>query len=275
MPARLNNNVHLKQIHHNMRIHFENAGTQIEKASSGMRVNRSSDDPAELALADRIDSEVKALVEGSRNVQQSILMLQVADGALGQITDIVQRMKTLATQAASSSYNQTDRSFINAEFQTLKDEIEHTAEFTTYNGINLLSAETEFAIQAGPFGSNNDVVRITIGDMRATGPELNLGPVSLETGQDVRAALDRLEEVHQKVVEERNHIAAFQNRLGLSATTTASIVDRMQGIEGEVRDADVAQTLSNLTRSQILTQTASSLALEADVDIKRILTLMQ
>ena len=87
MPARLNHNVSLKQLHHNMRLHFGNVGTQIEKAASGMRINRSSDDPASLALANSIDAEVKALAEGGRNVQQSVHMLQVADRPVHDATD--------------------------------------------------------------------------------------------------------------------------------------------------------------------------------------------
>ena len=275
MPARLNHNVNLKQVHHNMRIHFDNTGSQIEKAASGRRINRSSDDPAGLALADGIKSEIMALTEGSRNVQQSIQMLQVAEGALGQISAIVQRLQGLSAQSASSTYTDADRPGINSEFQALKNEIERIAEFTSYNGIKLLDSVREFTIQVGPAGDSNDVSRIVIGDMRTSGPTLNLDLVAIDTDLNARNALDQLQEVELKVLDERNRIAAFQNRLQLSATTTANIVEKMQSSESDIRDADMAQTLSNLSRSQIMAQTASSLAQEADIDIERILTLMQ
>lgn len=275
MPARLNHNVNLKQVHHNMRIHFDNTGSQIEKAASGRRINRSSDDPAGLALADGIKSEIMALTEGSRNVQQSIQMLQVAEGALGQISAIVQRLQGLSAQSASSTYTDADRPGINSEFQALKNEIERIAEFTSYNGIKLLDSVREFTIQVGPAGDSNDVSRIVIGDMRTSGTTLNLDLVAIDTDLNARNALDQLQEVELKVLDERNRIAAFQNRLQLSATTTANIVEKMQSSESDIRDADMAQTLSNLSRSQIMVQTASSLAQEADIDIERILTLMQ
>lgn len=275
MPARLNHNVNLKSINHNMQIHFGNAGTQIEKASSGMRVNRSSDDPASLALANGIRSEIHALAEGSRNVQQSIQMLQVAEGALGQITEMIHRMETLATQSASSTYNDSNRPGVNAEFQALKNEIDRIATFTTYNGINLLDSVGEYAIQAGPSEASNDVSRIIIGDMRASGPALNLDPVTVDSLGSSQAAIDRLEQARLNITAERNRIAAFQNRLELSVTTTASISERMQSAESSVRDADIAQILSNLTGSQIMAQTSSSLAQEATIDIERILTLLQ
>ena len=275
MPARLNHNVSLKQVHHNMRLHFGNVGTQIEKAASGMRVNRSSDDPASLALANSIDAEVKALAEGGRNVQQSVHMLQVAEGAMAQIAEIVQRMQELATQSATSTYNDNNRSGINTEFQQLKREIDRIAESTTYNGNILLDSERDFTIQTGPADASNNVAVIAFGNMRASGPRLKLDSITIETRPQSQAALDHLHDVHNQLVESRNQIAAFQHRLEQSATTTSSIIERMRSTEGSVRDADIAQTLTNLTRSQILAQTAGSLAQEADIDIDRILQLMR
>lgn len=275
MPARINHNAHLMQMHRNLGVHFENANRQIEQISSGNRVNRSSDDAASLALADGIDSELRALQEGGRNVQQSIQMLQVTEGALGQISNIVQRMQELAVQSSSSTYNDSNRPGANAEFQSLKSEINRIAEFTSYNGISLLSSDKEFAIQAGPSETSNDVSRIAIGDMRSTGPRLNLDATSIDTLPGAQQTIDRLQEGQQKVLDERNRIAAFQNRLQLSADTTASIVERMKSAESNIRDADIARAMSNLTRSQILSQTATSIAQEADTDISRILSLLQ
>jgi flagellin len=275
MPARINHNPHLKQVHRHLAVHFQGADTQLEQAASGHRVNRSSDDPASLALANGIRSETRALVEGGRNVQQSIQMLQVAEGALSQISDIIRRLRELASQAASSTYNDTDRPGINSEFQSLKNEIERIAQFTTYNGVILLNSRVEFAIQAGPSETSNDVSRLLVGDMRPGPTGLNIEDMSIETVANAQGAMDRLKTAQDIVLDERNRIAAFQNRLQLSAATTASIVERMQGAEANVRDADVARALANLSRSQILTETASSLAREADVDLERILSLLQ
>ena len=275
MPARINHNAHLMQMHRNLGVHFENANRQIEQISSGNRVNRSSDDAANLALADGIDSELRALQEGGRNMQQSIQMLQVTEGALGQISNIMQRLQELAVQSSSSTYNDSNRPGANAEFQSLKNEINRIAEFTSYNGISILSSDKEFAIQAGPSETSNDVSRISIGDMRSTGPRLNLDSTSIDTLPGAQQTIDRLQEGQQKVLGERNRIAAFQTRLQLSAETTASIVERMKGVESNIRGADVARAISNLTRSQILSQTATSIAQEADTDISRILSLLQ
>ena len=275
MPATLNHNVNLQHINRNMQIHFGNTGTQIEKASSGMRINRPSDDPASMALANGIHSDIYAMAEGSRNVQQSIQMLQVAEGALSQITEMIQRMGSLATQSASSTYSDANRPGVNAEFQALKNEIDRIAEFTTYNGMHLLDSVDEYTIQAGASEASNDVLHIAIGDMRAMGPELNLDPVTADTLENSQDAIDRLEMARLNLTSKRNHIAALHNRLELSVETAASITASMLATESNVRSADFAQTLSSLTNSQIMMQTAGSLAYEADIDVDRILSLLQ
>jgi len=275
MPATLNHNVNLQHINRNMQIHFGNTGTQIEKASSGMRINRSSDDPASMALANGIHSDIYVMAEGSRNVQQSIQMLQVAEGALSQITEMIQRMGSLATQSASSTYSDANRPGVNAEFQALKNEIDRIAEFTTYNGMHLLDSVDEYTIQAGASEASNDVLRIAIGDMRVMGPELNLDPVTADTLENSQDAIDRLEMARLNLTSKRNHIAALHNRLELSVETAASITASMLATESNVRSADFAQTLSSLTNSQIMMQTAASLAYEADIDVDRILSLLQ
>lgn len=275
MPAHINHNVHLKQVSRNLNLHFAGAARQVEKLASGKRINRSSDDPASLALANAIHSEVRVLAEGGRNVQQSVHLLQVAEGALSEISNMLQRMQELASQAASATYSDVDRGSINIEFSALKAEIERIANFATYNGVPLLNSDREFAIQAGPSEASNDVSRIRIGDMRVSGPNLDIDSLTTDSLHSGQEALDRLQLTQEKVLSARNRISAFQNRLQLSAETTTSIIERMVNSESEVRDADVARSMSELTRSQIMVQTASSFALEADAEIEQILSLLQ
>lgn len=275
MPARIGHNAHLREVHRHLSVHYADAARQVEALSSGQRVNRASDDPASLALADGIQSEVRALTEGGRNVQQSVGLLQVAEGALGQMTAIVQRMQALAAEAASATYGDTDRSAMNHEFQTLKQEVDRIAAFTTYNGIPLLDAEKELTIQAGPSEASNDVCRISLGDMRASGERLGMADLSLGTAADAQHAMDALDLSQGALLDERNRIAAFQNRLELSATTTEGIVQAMYGSEAEIRGADIAASVNALTRSQILAQAAASMAGDTATDLERVLSLLQ
>ena len=275
MPARINHNVHLQQVTRNLSLHFEKASRQIEQLASGHRVNRASDDPASVSLADGINSEIRTLAEGNRNIQQSIHMLQVADGALSHISDMVLRMRSLAVQGASDIYTDDDRQNLNGEFVALRAEIDRIAEVTRFNDIPLLNKEHVFAIQAGSTEASNDVSRITIRDMRASGQTLELGELRIGTLRDAQEIMPRLQRAHEAVVEERNHIAAFQQRLELSIDTGISVLEKMRSSEADIRDTDLVRATSDLTRSQILSQTAASFASDADMDIERILSLLK
>lgn len=275
MPAQIDN-AHLKQVHRHLGLHQAEAARAIEHLSSGQRVERSGDDPASLYLADSFNAEVRAIAEGNRNTQQGIGMLQVADGALSQVSEIVQRLQTLAVEAATGLFKEEDRGSIDQEFQVLKEEIDHIAGATLYNGVPLLEAERRLTIQMGPsVASGNDFVELEFSDMRAKGPYLNIGSLTVATTQNAAEAISQLRLVEQKVSDERNRIAAFHNRLELSSNTATAAIVRMRDTESAVRDLDVARAVADLTRAQILSQAAASFAVEADADIDRVLSLLQ
>ncbi|MFH1566478.1 MAG: flagellin [Gemmatimonadota bacterium] len=386
MPAQINNHAHLQQLNRNLSLHYAGAARQMGQLSSGLRVSRSSDDPASLALADGIHSEIRAVAEGARNIEQTFSLLQVAEGTLGEITNMVGRMHSLAMEAASSVYSDRDRVNINAEFLQLREEIDRTAGAATYNGRHLLtganphleaastalagaattgvndirisdavagtytfadsrgdgrltlgngvltqtmdlgdqleqgaipagehrvvifdelgirvtlngpgvvgapgryadgaldgqtivvSASTGFTFQVGPTEASNDVSRIRIPDMRASGPELAMESLSLRTMEDAQQALARLRQIQDQVTVERDHIGAFQNRLELSINTSMSVLERMQSAEADFREVDVARSVADLTRSQILAEAATSMSLSANTDTERILNLLR
>ena len=386
MPARINHNVVLRQIHRSMALHGAGVARQIEQLSSGNRVNRSSDDPASLALANGIQSEVRAIAEGTRNIQQTFALLQVAEGSLSEIANMIGRMRDLAMQASSSVYNDVDRQSINSEFNALRAEIDRIAAASEYNGRHLLTGSdmtvnrastaltgatasgisdirvsdavsgtytfvdapgdgqitlgngiltqtisvddrlvdgavstgthavvpfdrlgiritlngpevlgapgeyvdgaldgqtiivdeiTGFTFQFGPSETSNDVAVIHLADMRATGPHLGMADLSFVTVRDAQLSLERLAEIQQKVTVERNRLGAFQNRLELSVDTSMSVVERMLGTEAEIREVDLAKSVSEMTKSQILSQVAVRMALEVDADIGRMLSLLQ
>ena len=275
MPVRINHNVHLQEIARSLSLHHAQAARQIEQLASGNRVNRSSDDPASLALADTISSEVRVLAEGNRNIQQSIHMLQTADGALGEINDMILRMRTLSVQAATANYQDRDRRNLNTEFQALRAEIDRVAEATEFNGIKLLNDVSTFMIQAGPTETSNDVTRLVLGNMRASGETLAITGHTVSTLPNAQRAMQRLRQAHELVVEERNRVAAFQRRLELSAETGLNIVERMRDSAGELRNVDIVQATTTMTQAQILAQVAASMGVSAHLDIDRVLSLLQ
>jgi flagellin len=276
MPARINHNPHLKQVHRNLTLHYAEAAKQIEHLSSGSRVDRASDDPASLYMADTFVAEVRAVAEGNRNAQQGIGLLQVADGALGQLTEIVQRMQTLAVQASTGLYTDEQRNSLDVEFEGLKSEMDRIAKATTYNSTPLLEGGRDFTVEIGPsVASGNDFVQFSLNDMSAQGPHLNIGGLTIDTARSARDALAQLQRVEAQVAEERNKVAALHNRLDLNSTTSTSIIEKLHEAESSVRDLDVARAMTALTRSQILSQAAASLAVESDADIDQVLALLK
>ena len=386
-PTRINHNAHLTDVHRNLSVHNAGASRQIGMLSSGLRVERASDDPASLALADGIASEVRAIAEGTRNIQQTFALIQVADGSLNEISAMVNRMRELAMQASTSVFNDADRANIDSEFNELRSEIDRIAGSTTYNGRNLLTgannvlsdastalsqasttgltdilvsnataatytfvdtpgdglltlgngtqtqtipvdaileedggiAEGAFqkvrfkslgvevtltgegvrgaagrytdgaldgqtlvvealgglSFQVGPSETSNDVSHVDIRDMRATGGTLNLGSISIANRRDAQAALTQLSVAVDTVSAERNRLGAFQNRLQLSIATSESVMERMVDAESQIREVDIARAASSMARQQILAQAATSIAVEADQDVERILSLLR
>ncbi len=276
MPARIDHNAPLKQIQRNLGLHQAEAARAIEHLSSGQRVERSSDDPASLFLADSFTAEIRAFAEGNRNAQQGIGMLQVVDSSLGQMSEVIQRLQTLAVQAATGLFKEEERGSIDREVQLLKDELDRIAGSTLYNGAPLLQADRRVAVQTGPSAaSSRDFIELEFRDMRARGPFLNIGALTVGTIQDAGEAISQLRLVEEKVSGERNRIAAFQNRLELSSSTSTLAIQRLRETESAVRDIDMARAVTDMTRAQILSQAAASFAVEADADIDRVLSLLQ
>lgn len=276
MTLRLQNSAHLKNMHLNLNVHFDKVARQMEQISSGQRVNRSSDDAASVGSADGLQAEMRVLSQGSRSIQQSHNLLQIADTALGEISQMLQRMKALTVQSSSSTINDDQRQATNSEFQQLKNEITRMAESTQYNGLSLLTSDTQdIILQAGPSGTSNDLVEFNIGDMRASGSSMQLGGVSVDVQKSSIKAMDTIDQAIEKVIQIRSKLGALQNRFELSVDATNSIIERVQGVESSIRDADIAQAVSQMTRSQIMSQTATSLAKEADVDIEGLLSLLR
>ena len=276
MPARINHNPHLSRVHRNMALHYTQASKQIEHLSSGNRIDRASDDPASLYMADNFSSEVRVVAEGNRNAQQGIGMLQVADGALGQLGEIVQRMQSLAVQASTGLYTDEQRGSLDVEFEGLKSEMDRISKATTYNNTPLLDAERGVTIEIGPsIASGNDFVQFSLNDMSAQGAHMNIGSLTIDTVNNARQSLNQLQQVEQKVADERNKVAALHNRLDLNSTTSNSIIEKLHEAESNVRDVDVARAMTELTRSQILSQAAASLAVESGADINQVLSLLR
>lgn len=243
------------------------------RISSGLRITRAADDAAGLAVAENLDSNARSLRQASRNANDGISVIQVAEGATNEVANIIKRMRELAVQSASGTLANSERSFIDEEYQQLAAEVDRIAAVTTFNGVNLAdgSAPT-IEVQVGSMNSADDLIDITAGDLRATTLAL---PADLLTAADARTALDSLDVALRTVNSYRSSFGAAQNRLEATLRNLSTFVEGMGAAESRIRDADYAFETSEMTKFQTMQQAGVSVLAQANQLPQSALRLLQ
>ncbi|MEW5772323.1 MAG: flagellin [Thermodesulfobacteriota bacterium] len=264
---------------------FFSLSSSVQRLSSGLRINSAADDAAGLAIRELMRADIASMHQGVRNINDAISLIQTADGALAVVDEKLIRMKELAEQAATGTYNSDQRLIIDSEYQAMASEITRIANATDFNGIHLLngnlsgpnSAHNGSALTAtGPlkvhFGVGNDCAEdyYYISIDTATASALGLGNssavgagFSISTQQGAQQAL---EAVNQAIVSKdkiRAHLGALQNRL-YAVTNLVIMAENLQAAESRISDVDVAQEMTMFVRSQILSQAATAMLAQAN-----------
>ena len=280
----INNNSMATDVANNLTSHYANLKTTTQRLSTGLRVNSAADDAAGLAIRELMRTDIAALQQGVRNANDAISLLQTADGALGIIDEKLTRMKELAEQAATGTYDSTQRLMIESEYQAMASEITRIANATDFNGIQLLngnlssdthngSALTSTGKMKVHFGSANDSAEdyyyIQIGTSTASA----LGVGNQAVGTDGRtistqeAAQKALVAVTNAVVSKdkiRAHLGALQNRLENTVSNLTTQAENLQAAESRISDVDVATEMTKFVRNQILTQSSVAMLSQAN-----------
>ncbi len=269
--------------------HYNNLSKSVQRLSSGLRVNSAADDAAGLAIRELMRSDVTTLNQGVRNANDAISLIQTADGALGVIDEKLIRMKELAEQAATGTYNSTQRLIIDSEYQAMASEITRIANATDFNGVKLLDGSLagrhngkgvsdanlnstgELKIH---FGVGNDSAEdyyyINIGSAKAAdlgvGNEAALTKAGhdISTQENAQKALVALDEAIVSKDNIRAHLGALQNRLENTITNLQTQAENVQAAESRISDVDVATEMTNFVKNQILTQSAISMLAQAN-----------
>ncbi len=261
---------------------YGNLATSVQRLSTGLRVNSAADDAAGLAIRELQRADIAALHQGARNANDAVSMIQVADGALGVIDEKLIRMKELAEQAATGTYDSTQRLMIESEYQAMASEITRIANATDFNGVHLLDGSLSGAHDGKPlsqkgsikihFGTGNDSAEdyyyVTIGS--CTSSSLGVGMSATGAGHDVSTqenAQKALNAITQAIVSKdkiRAHLGAMQNRLENTITNLTTQAENLQAAESRISDVDVATEMTNFVRNQILTQSAVAMLSQAN-----------
>ena len=252
---------------------MNSAGTQknLEKLSSGYRINRSADDAAGLAISEQMRSKINGLNQATANAQDAVGLIQTAEGALTETHAMLQRMVTLATQSANGTYNSTARDSIQKEVTALDKEIARIAEKTDYNGINPLKAAATGKMQVGPTA---DEV-LTIAYLKMDSSALHVNSLSVSTVSKANAAITTINTAINTVSGYRADLGAAQNRLEHTINNLKVTSENMTAAESRIRDTDMAKEIAAFTKNNILNQAAQSMLAQANQTPQGVLQLLR
>ena len=237
----------------------------VARLSSGMRINKSADDAAGLAISSKMSAHIRGLSQSKRNANDAISLIQTAEGGLNEINSLLTRMRELSVQAATGGTLVTsDRSALNQEFQALESEINRIVEVTQYNGSALLNGamSTGVSFQVGILNSGND--RITLSIATATATALSTGSSSLGTTTAAQKAITAVDTAISNVATRRNTLGSAQNRLQVTISNLGSIHENLSAANSRIRDVDVAAETADMSRNQILMQAGVSVLSQAN-----------
>mgnify|MGYP003962406207 CR=1 FL=1 len=227
----------------------------LNRISSGMRINSASDDAAGMGVATNLETAVISARQGMRNANDGISIIQTAEGATNEVTDILQRMRELAVQSASETLDDDERSYISDEFAELSDEVARIANVTEFNGLSLSNnSNTQLDVQVGIQNSSTSRITIDLGDLRAISLAVDTGNVSLANVTSAQEAIDNIDTALDSVNSYRSDFGSVQNRLDSALNNSQVNMEQLASAQSSVMDADFATETSNLTKLQIMQQ---------------------
>lgn len=244
----------------------------MERLSSGYRINRAADDAAGLAIANRFRADIRSLQVAQRNINEATSLIQIAEGAVGNIETILERMKELATQAASANAS-TQLSVLDDEFQALKDEIDRIVDATNYQGTSLLDGTFSGVFQIGPTNSAHDQLTVILSSALDT-TALAIDASDLTSQANAQAALTSVTSAIATANRVLGELGAYQNRLDYAASNVATTTLNYQASESTIRDVDMAAEMVSFTKYQILQQVGTSMLAHANAAPQNVLMLV-
>ncbi|MDK2818533.1 MAG: flagellin [Spirochaetota bacterium] len=284
----INNNI--SSIFGNRQLAIDSAMTDknMERLSSGMRINRAGDDASGLAVSEKMRSQIKGLNQALRNTQDGVSFIQTTEGYLQEVGNALQRVRELSVQAANGIYSDEDRGYIQTEVAQMVDEIDRIGSQAQFNGLKMLSGMfSEPTAESTPaaemylhLGANMDErVQVQINTMNATALGIrnvgNNNPISISTQDSANIAIGTIDQALSKVNKQRADLGAYQNRLESATRSIMVGSENLQAAESRIRDTNMAQESSLLAKNQVLTQAAISMLAQANQRPQMVLQLLR
>ncbi|WIF93890.1 flagellin [Caminicella sporogenes] len=271
---RINHNLMAMNAHRQLKINSNAQSKALEKLSSGYRINRAGDDAAGLAISEKMRAQIRGLNQASRNAQDSISLIQTAEGALQETQAILQRMRELAVQAANDTNVTADRSAIALEIKELENEINRIASQTEFNKQKLLTGS--FKSKVFQIGANKDqTIKLTIATMTAGKLSISGINAKMSNAASASAAIDTINTAIETVSKERAKLGANQNRLEHTIKNLDTAAENLQAAESRIRDVDMAKEMMEFTKQNILNQAAQAMLAQANQAPQGVLQLLR
>jgi flagellin len=270
----INHNLNAMNAHRQMTGNTAASGKSMEKLSSGLRINRAGDDAAGLAISEKMRGQIRGLDQAGRNAQDSISLLQTAEGALNETHSILQRMRELGVQAANDTNVTEDRTAIKSEIDQLNKEIDRISSQTEFNTQKLLNGN----ISAKQFqiGANKgQTITVSISSMSSSAGDLNTTGITVNTTANANAAISNIDKAIEKVSRTRSGLGALQNRLEHTINNLGTASENLSAAESRVRDVDMAKEMMSFQKNNILSQAAQAMLAQANQQPQGVLQLLR
>ncbi len=276
MAQTINTNVMSLNAQRNLNSSQGAMGQAVQRLSSGLRVNSSKDDAAGLAIAERMSAQVRGMNVAIRNANDAISLSQTADGALGQVSELAQRMRELAVQSANATNGTSDRTNLDTEYQQLALELTRTIAGTSFNGKAILGADAGAQVfQVGAKNVANDQITVTTTNLSGDASLTAVTGGNVTTDALAKTAMDNLDTLLDTINTQRATYGAIQNRFSSVIGTLQVSVENQSAARGRIMDADFATETANLTRAQVLQQAGQAMLSQANASTGNVLSLLR
>ena len=283
--ARIFNNIASLNAQRLLGVNSARLAQSVERISSGIRINKASDDAAGLAISEGLRSDIRALRQAVRNANDGVSLINVTEGALNEQAGILIRLRELASQAATGTVSSTERATIQLEFSALRNEVDRIAATTEFNGQKLvdgslassITSTSQIFIQIGINSSADSRInlneQVDLEAMTSTG--LSIHELSVTSAQGALSALSQMDTSISQITAGRGKIGAVQNRLAKSISNLSVGIENLTAADSQIRDADLAHEVAMLTRNQILVQASTAMVGQANLIPQSVLQLLQ
>jgi flagellin len=276
MGLRIATNIQSLAAQRALRLNGESQNKSLERLSSGSRINKAGDDAAGLAISEKMKAGIRSMKQATRNASDGVSLIQVAEGALNEVSNIFIRLRELSIQSASDTIGEQERMFVDKEVQHLKQEVDRISKTTEFNGVPLLSGESrELEIQVGIHNDpTNDRMVFDTKNLVSTLESFGLNDISTVSRETSQENLGKLDTAINRVNENRSTMGALQNRLHSTINNLNIYRENTEAANSRIRDTDVAEETSELVKSNILTQSTVSVLSQANANPQMALKLM-